>query len=106
MSASVTREILFVVAAVILDPAAVLQGDGEIVVHRLVVEEVLLDHVAAIAQAEDEVAEAVVGVDLHDVPEDRPPADLDHRLGPELGLLSQPGSDATAQDHDFHWTHP
>ena len=74
------------------------QGDGEIVVHRLVVEEVLLDHVAAIAEAEHELAEAVVGVVLHDVPEDRPPAHLDHRLGPELGLLAQSRSQSSATE--------
>jgi hypothetical protein len=31
---------------------------------------------------------------LHDVPEDRAAADLDHRLGLELGLLAQPRAEA------------
>ena len=61
VSTSVTSKILLLVQAVVLDRRLCIQGDGEIVVHGLVVEEVLLDHVAAIAQAENEVAEVVMG---------------------------------------------
>jgi hypothetical protein len=49
-----------------------------------VVGEVLLDHVAAVAEADDEVVDARGRVDLEDVPEDRPVADLHHRLGLEV----------------------
>ena len=66
-----------------------------------VLEEVLLDHRAAVAQAADEVVQAGGGVDLHDVPQQRPAADLDHRLGPVLGLFTHSRALATAQDHDF-----
>ena len=62
------------------------EADGEVVVHRLVVQEIFLDHVAAIAEAEHEIAEPVVGVELHDVPQDRPAADLDHGLGRNRSL--------------------
>jgi len=50
----------------------------------LVVEEVLLDEVGAVPQAEDEVLVAEVGVELHDVPEDGPVADGHHGLGNAL----------------------
>ena len=88
-------ETVFLVAAVVPDLAIVLEGDCEIVVHRLVIEEVILDDVPLVAETEDEVAEAVLGVDLHDVPEDGPPPDFHHRLRAKLRLLTQTGSDAT-----------
>lgn len=31
-------------------------------------------------------------------------ADLHHRLGPDVGLLAQPGPDATGENHDLHST--
>ena len=44
----------------------------------------------------------MVGVALHDVPEQRPAADLDHRLGTKLGLFAHTGALAPAQQDDFH----
>jgi len=64
------------------------------------VEEVVLDHEALVAEAEDEVPEAVVRVVLHDVDQDRHLADLDQRLRNELGLLVQAGSRSAAEDDD------
>jgi len=60
---------------------------GQIAVQRRVIHHVLLDHFALVAQRNDEVFEVVVGVMHHDVPEDRNPADLDHRFGLDRGLL-------------------
>ena len=34
-------------------------------------------------KADDELADAMVGVDLHDMPDDRPMSDLDYRFGAE-----------------------
>ena len=45
---------------------------------------------------------AVVGVVAHDVPQDRPVADLDHRLGHRLAVLAQPEAAATAEQDDLH----
>ena len=78
------------------------QVHGEIALELGVVEEVPLDHIPFVAQRDHEFLEAMVGVKFHDVPEDRPPADLDHRLGPGLGLLGEPGPETTGQDDDFH----
>ena len=39
---------------------------------------------------------------LHDVPEDRLAADLDHRLGPCVRLLREPGAEPAREDHDLH----
>jgi hypothetical protein len=41
---------------------------------------VLLDHLALVTASEQEILIAVVGIDVHDVPEDRLAADLDHRF--------------------------
>ena len=52
-----------------------------------VVGEVLLDDVALVAAADDEVVDAVRGVELEDVPEDGQTADLDHGLGAKRGFF-------------------
>ena len=75
----------------------------EVVRHALVVvEEELPDQVAAIAEAEDEVLVAEVRVVAHQVPEDRPVADVDERLGNRVGVLAQAGSQSAAEQYDFH----
>ena len=42
------------------------------------------------------------GVVLHDVPEDRTVADLDHRLGTHGGLLGDPAAEPAREQHDLH----
>ena len=78
------------------------QLHGDIVVHGLVVEEIVLDHLALVAQRQGEVRVPLGGEDLHDVPEDGPGTDADHGLGPELGFFAQAGAQAPAEDDDFH----
>src|SRR5579883_2879491 len=78
------------------------ETDGEVIVHRFVVEEVVFDGVAAIAETENEFAEPMMRVGLHDVPENGTASHLHHGLGTEFGLLTEPGSQPTAQDHHFH----
>ncbi|MCY1307629.1 hypothetical protein D9M70_575650 [compost metagenome] len=67
-----------------------------------VVGEVFLDHVAAVAEADHEIRKAVVAIDLHDVPEDRPPADFDHRLGSQMALFRDARAVTTGEYDDFH----
>ena len=82
-------------------------GKHEVVGQRLVVgEEEVLDHLGLVAEAEHEVGEAEVRVVLHHVPEDRPVADLDHRLGDDVGGLAHPEPLPTAEDDDFHTCYP
>jgi len=85
--------------AVVVDPVRGRQVDREVGLHRREVEEVALDRVGHVAEAQDEVLVPVAGVERHDVPEDRLARDLDHRLGPTLGLLAEPRPLAAAQDH-------
>src|SRR5687767_11547779 len=67
-----------------------------------VVSEVLLDHVSAVAKADNEVGDPSSLVDLQYVPQRRAPADLDHRLRTNLCLLAQSRSEAAGQDHRLH----
>ncbi len=87
--------------AVDLHPAA---GQVEADVGRVevVVGEVLLDQIALVAQADHELLDPVGRIELHDVPEDRFAADLDHRLGAHRGLLAQPRAVSPGQDHRLH----
>ncbi len=48
-----------------------------------VVGKILLDDVALVATADDEVMDAVLGINLQDVPENGPATNFDHRLGPD-----------------------
>ena len=76
--------------------------DREVVAQVVVVEEVVLDDLGPVAERDDELVEAVARVDLHDVPEDRRAADLDHRLRRQVGLLGEARSQAAGQDHRLH----
>ena len=67
-----------------------------------VVGEILLDHIALVTQADDEVVDAVRSVHLHDVPEDGSPADLDHRLGTQVRFFRDAGTQATREQYGFH----
>lgn len=57
-----------------------------------VVREVLLDDMLLVARADDELVEAVVAVQLHDVPQDGHPAQLHHGLGFELAFFTDAGA--------------
>jgi glycine/D-amino acid oxidase-like deaminating enzyme len=78
------------------------EGERDVTRVPAVVAEKLLDHLAFVAETEHEVPEAVGGVDLHDVPEDRPVADRHHWLWTKLRLLPEPRSFAAAENHYLH----
>jgi hypothetical protein len=69
---------------------------------QVVAREEVLDDVAAVAQTEHEVIETRRRVALHDVPEDRPASDLDHRLRSDGRLLAETGAMAACEDDDLH----
>ena len=74
---------------------------GEIVcnVRRVqeVVREIFLDDVLLVARADDELVKTVVAVELHDVPQNRHPAQLHHGLGLELRLFTDPCAVTTGE---------
>ncbi|MNT22483.1 hypothetical protein D3C72_1578660 [compost metagenome] len=67
-----------------------------------VVGEIFLDHIAAIAKADHEIGEAVMAVDLHDMPEDGTTAYLDHRLWAQMALFRNPGTVPACENDNFH----
>ena len=48
---------------------------------------IFLDHIAAIAEANYELVDAMLGINLHYVPQNRAVANFNHRLWPEVGFL-------------------
>ena len=53
-----------------------------------VVCKVFFDDIALVAAANDEVIDAMMGVNLHDVPQDGLAPDLDHGLGLDVGFFA------------------
>ena len=66
-----------------------------------VIGKVLLDDVALVAAANDEVIDAVVGISLQDVPQDRLAADLDHGFGAGVGFFADACAQATGKNDCF-----
>src|SRR4029450_9659256 len=64
---------------------------------------ILFDHVATVAEGDHELAAAPGRVVLHDMPQDRPSADLDHRLRAQLGFLAEPAADSPRKYDDSHF---
>ena len=75
---------------------------GQVAVEGEVVHEEPLDILRPVAQRDHEFGESVVRVVLHDVPEDGPPADVDHRLGAGFCLLSEACTLSSGKDDHFH----
>ena len=76
-------------------------SNGDIGHVQEVVGEIFLDDIALVAAADHEVVDAVRRVDLHDVPEDRLAADLDHRLGLQIALFGNASAKPAGQNDDF-----
>jgi hypothetical protein len=56
----------------------------------------------AVAAKHDEIREPIVGVALHNVPDDWAPADFHHGLWSYCGFFTKPCSDATREYNYFH----
>ena len=85
-----------------LDVRALLGHDAVGEDLRLVVEEELLDDVRLVAEAQHEIAVAVLAVVVHHVPQDRLMADRDHGLRDVLGVLADAGAKAAAEQNNLH----
>lgn len=84
-----------------VDRLGAVVGQGEVGQLLPVVQEVALDQVTLVTQAENELSEPVGLVHLHDVPEHRPAADVDERLGKLVATgFSEPGTHPSAEDDD------
>src|SRR5438477_4011929 len=81
---------------------AVCKEDSDVTRKARVVDEVPFYDFALVAQCDHEVRVTVVGIVLHDVPEHRPAADLNHRLRLHHSLFRESAADAAGEDHDLH----
>jgi hypothetical protein len=75
---------------------------GDIGAVQNVIRKIFLDHIAAISGANDEIVDALTRIYVHDVPDNRESADLDHWFGPQMAFLGNASAQAARQDHDFH----
>ena len=69
--------------------------EGDVGGVQEVVGEVLLDDVALVAEADNEVVDALLRVELEDVPENGASADLDHGLGTDRGFFAETRAETT-----------
>ena len=79
-----------------------LQVDCQAAAEIEVVDEEPFDRVAFVTESDEELFEAKLGKVFHDVPKDRPSADLDHWFGFELGFLGKTRTQTASEDHDLH----
>ena len=68
----------------------------------VVIEEVLLDHFALVAKRDIELTQIMMSEVLHDVPEDRPPADVEHRLRQTSRFLLESRAESSRKDNCLH----
>ena len=73
-----------------LDPAGA-RIYSQVAIEMAVVDHVFLDDFAFVTKRDYEVPHVEVGIMHHDVPQDRLSANLNHRLGTNVGLFSQHG---------------
>jgi hypothetical protein len=73
----------------------------------VVIDEIAFDDLALVAEGDQKLLEAERGVVLHDVPEDRPAADFDHRLWPNFGFLGKASAESAGENDGLHGSpHP
>src|SRR5215469_5297854 len=68
----------------------------------VVIQKVVLDGVGAMAEAQNKVLMAEMRVVLHDVPENRPVANVHHGLGDGLRIVAKTHSQTATKQHNFH----
>ena len=82
-------------------PVAEIKCDIRVV--KEIIGKIFLDHMLHVAAADYEIIRTAGGVKLHDMPQDRFPADLHHRLRFQMTLLTDSGSVASRQNNCFHF---
>jgi hypothetical protein len=69
---------------------------------KVIIDKILLDHPALVANSNNELIMAVSGIDLHDMPENGPATNGDHGLGPQAGFFRDSCAAASGEDDNFH----
>lgn len=78
------------------------EANSEVIVHRLIVQKIFLNHVSAISKTQYEVPKTVMRVGFHDVPQNRAASDVNKRLWAKFSFLSHTCAQSAAQDDHFH----
>jgi len=94
--------ILFVMLIVVFDLGTSAQAEGNVAGVPVIISEVFLNDLPLITQAQDEIFVPVMGIDFHDVPEDRAFPDRYHRFGAKFSFFSKSRSQASAKYDNFH----
>lgn len=81
----------------------VLEIKGDVATMEEVVGEIFFDDVSFVSQENDKIVVSILGVDLHDMPENRMAANLHHRFWDDAGLFSKACTHTTCKDEDFHY---
>ncbi len=68
-----------------------------------VIPKILFYYIAAIAAAYDELVDAIGRIDLHHMPQDRPAANFNHRLGLEMGLFGNASAESSGKNDRLQW---
>ena len=67
-----------------------------------IIRKILLDHMLLIPGADHKIVEAVITVELHDMPEDRHAAQIHHGLWFKLAFFGDSCSEAAGKNNNFH----
>jgi hypothetical protein len=67
-----------------------------------VIGKIFFDIISLVSQADNEIIDAIMRIDLHDMPENGLAADLDHGFGPKVGFFADAGSETTGKYDCFH----
>ena len=71
---------------------AIIERHGKILIQAIKVKKISLDLLSLVTQGENEFVETVLGIVLHDMPEDGLSSDWDHGFRAVFCLFAQPGS--------------
>src|SRR6266702_1216330 len=76
--------------------------EGDVGGMQKIVGEKFLDDVALVPEADDEVVDALLGVELEDVQEDGASTNFDHGLGADGGFFTETCAETAGEDDRFH----
>ena len=87
---------------VVDDGLPVGQVDEDVVVQCIEVEEIVLDVFGLVPCCDDELVHPLRTVNVHNVPEDGLPPDLDHWFGHQMAFLADTRPESTCQNDCLH----
>ena len=75
---------------------------GNITAVQIIICKPFLDHLLLIPTANHKFMITIIGIQLHDMPQNRLISDLYHRLRSQMTFLTDSGSETTRQNNNFH----